>query len=356
MGGMTGKAQNMTEKQTSKTLQQFTETLEIGEAIGHQNLTLVPLRGEGRERLDYILGADAIEAGTLTITEVDESGSVPELLAVNETDQMILLLDGEELVGAKQNRILNTSLLLRPKSKTKIPVSCVEEGRWRDASAHFCVGHYSPSSLRGRKSRDVSRHLLEVGEARSDQGAVWDNVEQEIRACAAPSPTMAMHDVFEQRQESFDAYVDALEYPKGACGVIAAINGRLAAVDVFDKAETLERIWRRLITGYTMDALGRKRSDSKAGTKSFTSKGAKALLEHVGEIECEPCRSVGVGRDWRFEAEDIVGQGLVAKRVCVHLSVFPNEDDDEGRPSHGPRIMPPSRRGRHSASSPEDVV
>ncbi len=347
----------MTEKQTSRTLQQFVETLEIGEAIGHQNLTLVPLRGEGREQLDYILGAEAIEAGTLTIMEVDESGSVPELLAVNETDQMILLLDGEELVGAKQNRILNTSLLLRPRSKTKIPVSCVEEGRWHDTSAHFCVGHYSPSSLRARKSRDVSQHLREAGEARSDQGAVWDSVKEEVAACgAAPPPTMAMHDVFEQRQESFDAYVDALEYPKGACGVIAAINGRFAATDVFDKAETLQQIWRRLITGYAMDALARKRVDSKADTKSFTAKGAKALLEHMGEIECEPCPSVGVGRDWRFEAEDIVGQSLVAKRVCVHLSVFPNEDDDRVRRSCSPRIMPPSRRGRRSDSSPEDVV
>lgn len=347
----------MTHKQTSKTLQQFVETLEVGEAIGHQNLTLVPLTGrEGRERLDYILGADAIEAGTVTITEVDESGSVPDLLAMSQADQMILLLDGEELVGAKQNRILNTSLLLRPRSKTKIPVSCVEEGRWRETSARFCVGHYSPSSLRARKSRDVSRHLREAGEARSNQGAVWDNVEQEIRACAAPSPTMAMHDVFEQRQESFDAYVEALEYPKGACGVIAAINGQFAATDVFDKAETLEQIWPRLITGYAMDALVAKSAGSKDSAKSFTAKGAKALLEHVGEIECEPCRSVGVGRDWRFEAEDIVGQALVAKRVCIHLSVFPNEDGDNGRRSHGPRIMPPSRRRRRSDSPGEDVV
>ena len=35
------------------------------------------------------------------ITEIDEAGSVPELLVVNPLDANVLLYDGEELVGAK---------------------------------------------------------------------------------------------------------------------------------------------------------------------------------------------------------------------------------------------------------------
>ena len=42
----------------------------------------------------------------------------------------VLFLEGEELVGAKQNRILNTSVLIAAHTKSKIPVSCVEAGRW----------------------------------------------------------------------------------------------------------------------------------------------------------------------------------------------------------------------------------
>ena len=334
----------------ARTLAKVVATLQVAEVIGHRNLTLAPLRGEGRRRLDYILAAEAISAGTLTVTEVDASGSVPELLAVNSGEKMILLLDGEELVGAKQNRILNTTVLLRPNSRTKIPVSCVEQGRWHDVSHEFVSGNYSPSSLRARKSRGVTANLRQVGQAASDQGEVWDEVAHCISAAGARAPTMAMRDVVEHRRDSLDQYVAALPYPDDACGVIVAIDGTFVAADIFDRPGTLERIWPRLVTGYAMDAIGH----GKDKPSTFSAKAADVLLEHVGEIECTPCPSVGAGKDWRFEAADIVGQALMANRTCVHLCAFPN-DEPGGREATGLRILPPSRRRvRRGGESPDE--
>lgn len=334
-------------QQPQRTLRPFIDALRPGNPIGHRNLTLVPLEGEGHGRLEYILAADAIAAAMLTVTEISEGGSVPELLASNATEQMILLLDGEELVGAKQNRILNTTVLLPAKSKTKIPVSCVEHGRWHSVSPLFQAGSYSPAKLRARKSRDVGRNLRSEGQARSDQGAVWDAVAANVAAAAVPSPTMAMHDVVEQRRDSIASYVEALRYPASSRGIVVALDGRFVALDLFDKPATLERIWPRLVTGYAMDAMVRQ--EAKESSRLFTAKGAAALLEHVGQLECVPCPTVGVGQDWRFEAEDIVGQALVAEDVCAHLCAFPNNRTDRGETA-GPSILPPSRRGRRGGS------
>lgn len=328
----------------ARTLRPFLDALAVGEAFGHLNLTLVPLKGDGNGGLGYILGADAIEAGTLAITEVSEGGSVPELLVKSTAETMVLLLDGEELVGAKQNRILNTSVLLPPKAETKIPVSCVEQGRWHHASRAFAIGGYSPSKLRARKSRDVGRSLRAEGVAMSDQSAVWDEVGHTLEAAAASSPTMAMHAAIEQQRDSLDGYVEALTYPAGACGAVVAINGRFAAVDLFDKPETLQRVWPRLVSGYALDALGTRGRKGKA----FTAKGAGVLLEHLGQVGCQPCPTVGVGEDWRFESDAIVGQALVAEGACIHLSAFPNEA--EGTRVYGPRIQPPSSRRRRGNS------
>jgi len=150
---------------------------------------------------------------------------------------------------------------------------------------------------------------------------------------------MAMRDIVEHRRESLDQYVDAMPYPENACGVIVAIDGKFVAADIFDRPDTLERIWPRLITGYAMDAVGRRQD--RPGR--FSAKAAEVLLEHVGEIECTPCPSVGAGKDWRFEAEDILGQALMVRRTCVHLCAFPN-DETHSHDAPGPRILPPSQR------------
>jgi hypothetical protein len=326
------------------TLKPFMDSLSVAGTMGHRNLLLLPLGGTGKERFDYLLGVEALAAGRLRITEVDEGGSVPELLAENTADRMILLVDGEELVGAKQNRILNTSVLIPPGATVKIPVSCVEQGRWNATSDAFQVGGHSPSRLRARKSRDVTASLKREGVARSDQHAVWDEVAACLQDAETDSPTEALHDVIEHRQDALSGYVKALNYLPETRGVIVAINGRFAAADIFDRAGTLETLWPRLITGYALDAIGRKENTAS----TLTARGAGALLEHVAELACDVCPTVGFGEDWRFEAEDVVGQALVAEKTCVHLSIFPNEDHNqrEHEPLEG-YVAPPSHRRNH---------
>jgi hypothetical protein len=67
---------------------------------------------------------EALGTWDIAVTEGSADGSVPELLVVNRANQPVLLIDGEELAGAKQNRMLNTSILIKEVSETQIPVSC----------------------------------------------------------------------------------------------------------------------------------------------------------------------------------------------------------------------------------------
>jgi len=80
---------------------------------------------------------EALVGGLIEVTEVSQGGAVPELKVVNTSPRMVLILDGEELVGAKQNRIVNTTILVQAQSTTVIPVSCVEQGRWHYRSPRF---------------------------------------------------------------------------------------------------------------------------------------------------------------------------------------------------------------------------
>jgi len=146
--------------------------------------------------------------------------------------------------------------------------------------------------------------------------------------------TRAMSDAMATLGEVLGRYQDALPYPSGTCGVVAA--------DAFDSPSTLEAIWGRLVASYAIDAEATK---DQAG-KTFTAKAAEVLLEHVAEEQCQAFGSVGLGRDLRFEADDVLGQALHLEDRMLHLSVFPPMTDRPGGAQLGPGISPPSRRRR----------
>ncbi len=121
----------------------------VGQPLRYKSLSVFPLFTESNGNIDYLLADEAIGEKLLTVEEVSEAGSVPDLLVENKGNTRVLFIEGEELIGAKQNRILNTSILIAAKSKARIPVSCVEQGRWGYKSKFFgSSGSHSPSKLR----------------------------------------------------------------------------------------------------------------------------------------------------------------------------------------------------------------
>ena len=85
-------------------------------------------------------------------------GSVPELKVFNGLSQPVLLLDGEELIGAKQNRVLNLTIMVPADTEMMIPVSCVEAGRWQHISDGFVAADRTQFARgRAKKLSQVSR-------------------------------------------------------------------------------------------------------------------------------------------------------------------------------------------------------
>src|SRR5262245_17304210 len=99
-------------------------TVANGVPATFRNLTLSPLVARNEQDVDYIVLDEALARGWIEITESGEHGHVPELRVVNRGDVPVLILDGEELLGAKQNRILNLTVLVPPNHASTLPVSC----------------------------------------------------------------------------------------------------------------------------------------------------------------------------------------------------------------------------------------
>ena len=147
----------------------------------------------------------------------ERAGSVPELVVENPLDEHVLLYDGEELIGAKQNRILNLTVLVAAGSRTPIPVSCVEAGRWHRRSASFAAAsHTAGPEIRMRKAVALGTNALARGGAQAD---VWDAIAEQVRpprrATRRPAPTP---DMFEQREGALRELREAFPARPGQCG------------------------------------------------------------------------------------------------------------------------------------------
>ena len=106
---------------------------------------------------------------------------MPELAFENASAGKILLVDGDELVGARQNRVVNISILVGGGQRDVIPVSCVEHGRWSYAQSapgrDFRSGNRTLfAKARAGKMGQVSSSMSERGTRASDQHAVWAHV------------------------------------------------------------------------------------------------------------------------------------------------------------------------------------
>src|SRR5262249_41308384 len=132
-------------------------------------LQVYGLRWPSESQLGYYTLDEAMAAGTLEVTEISEGGSVPTLSVTNKSDRIAFLMAGEQLVGAKQNRILNVSMMVPPSTTLKIPVSCVERGRWQRRSAKFASGlTMSHGKLRRMMSSQTHLGLRSAGSPTSD--------------------------------------------------------------------------------------------------------------------------------------------------------------------------------------------
>ena len=330
-----------------QTINETLTKLTVGSQITHQNLTMFALMNGGGIEADYITLDEAMLAGTVQITEVSEGGSVPELQFVNGGDKAVLLLDGEELVGAKQNRALNLTILVPPKSTIVIPVSCVEQGRWGYRGRGFKSSDKAQfAEGRARKAQSVS-YCMASGHGRmSDQGDVWDSISEKMSRMEVNSPTMAMEDSYEQVRPRLNEFIGAFAAQDGQVGALFTINGEISGLDLFDSHDTISKLMPKLVGSYAIDALDRFNPVSEAPEGSI----AREFLNVVAAAQVSAHEAVGMGTDLRFQSQFVSGGALEVDDRVVHLCAFPTRRAQR-RPDIGMSEMARSSRRRRNRAS-----
>ncbi|QQS29928.1 MAG: hypothetical protein IPM47_02950 [Sphingobacteriales bacterium] len=312
-------------KNISNTLAQ----LIFGTPVGHLNLMVVPVfLPENLKWTDYISLKEGLDQKLVEVSEVSESGSVPNLMVTNNADLPLLLLDGEELIGAKQNRIVNTSLLLPSKTKTVIPVSCTERGRWDYNSRFFGdSGVIMSSKARYNKSERVKSNLERGAGYNAQQNEVWNDIEGYHDTFNSSSKSRAMRDIFYEQQTKIDGYLQNIPVQSGQCGLVVILGGSIAGFDFVSSPQAYTSLHNKLISSYAIEALvekvqGKERSLPEAEQAVLT---IKHFITHFTETASEnEFKPVGLGVDYRYTAPKGTASALAFDNKVVHFSAFPN--------------------------------
>ena len=118
---------------------------------------------------------DSFDRSEIEAFETSSEGVVTQIGVKNNSQSYVMILDGEGISGAKQNRISQTTIVLNPFSETIIPVNCIERGRWSySAGRNFNKSDYSISP----KMRDRKAEILKNKENHRLQGAIWDEIDE----------------------------------------------------------------------------------------------------------------------------------------------------------------------------------
>jgi hypothetical protein len=310
-------------------LNETLSTLSILDAQAALNLSVFPLKTPGLSGLSYLTLADAVAAGTASVREKSLSGSIPEILIENRADKPILILDGEELVGAKQNRTVNITILAPAGKTTAIPVTCIEAGRWSSGPMDFDVAarmHYSRG--RARKMENVSASLAMCESRSADQSEVWDEIARKSERMSVRSATGALSDVFESHSASVDDYVRRLRVEPGQTGAVFAIDGKIEGFELFDSPETFSKMFEKLVRSYALDALETAGSPSAVPSVSE----AKAFLNELANAQAQQYSAIGLGEEIRINTDNLIAGGLCVDETLVHLVAFRKQRRD-----HSPR-------------------
>jgi hypothetical protein len=279
-------------------------------------LTIIPFTSSLTPGPSYLPLSEALAKGLVKITEVSEGGQVPDLAVVNLGDIPALLLAGEEVAGAKQNRVFNTTILVEARSKLRVPVSCTEAGRWSYRSRHFSdSGHMAPKTIRARKSASVHQSLKREARHFSDQSMLWDDVSAFNALHSVRSPTGALRDSLEQRRRDAESPLKKLTLVPEQIGLIAVGPDGFVGIEAVSQPGVYAALHDKLVRSYLYEVMGNEGEVKLNGQVDAFLSGLKAS----GRAEFQ---SPGKGMDIRLDGGKLGGSALQCEQEIIHLTAF----------------------------------
>ena len=266
----------------------------------HENVAIIPLKSE-KKYIDVLTLKKGLELGLVEVKECEHS-TVSTVIVKNNAVTPLILIDGEEIVGGDQNRIVNATTVIAPNSQSHISVSCTERGRWAYKSV--------AKEKAFRSNRPV-------------QNEVWSSIDALERRNNYHSKTSAMSESYENAKTNFKEILKSFEIVDGQTGVLIIINGEIKGFELFLSSEIYKDFHEKILKSYIIG------SDVENMTFTINVDKARQVIENAFDSTFESKPTKGLEKAYEFENQEGIGKAYIFENEIIHLSYFNSTSDNE---------------------------
>lgn len=250
---------------------------------------------------------DVVRQGQADIRELD----IPDMTKIvfdNRGNEPVVLLDGEEVTGSLQNRIIARSNVVAARSIKTIPVVCVEEGRW-DEIGGFQTGYCSYPRIRSILAQSLHKKI-------DTQKTIWNEISRKLTVTKTISKTSSMHEIYDTLQEELERYVEGFRsFNHNTVGFIGCAGDQILGCDLFSNAHLYHKFEQKLIKSYALDAFEYQRAN-----KSLPD--VERFFTHMlSTLESKNLKNVN--KTIPIKGDGFIGHTLLYQNRFVHSSAFP---------------------------------
>jgi hypothetical protein len=295
----------------------FEFNFDISEPKQKNNIVLFYLSNQKKIVNNYITFPEAFSKNLVNVEEVNNKGVVRYLKVTNISDQKLLILDSEQIIGngIKQNRVVDSTTLISEYTSVTLKVSCCEKNRWSPAVSNELMLSDSLYFSKGRINNFTDIYTKQ----KTDQFKIWEDISDKLKEFESKSFTGTTEDIYKKRRNNVEEIVGSFNPGPNDIGVAIAIGNCLVSLDLFLSNEMFKIYLPKLIRSIALDSF------KKTGYKSFVkTKDVHKLLRLIDKSEkkIDKLNDGTLGQQIRFNSELVVGSCLYFEEKMIHFSGF----------------------------------
>ncbi len=298
----------------------------------YENMTVIPIKTTTTFKQDILTLKKGLEMGIVIVTECNTS-TVNKVLVKNNAITPLILVDGDEITGAMQNRIINTTTLVPPKTSLEVSVSCTEHGRWHyHGEGNHGMGNnpdktFSSSEYIANSRTRMAKHLA-LHENRDYQNEVWSSIRNLEYDISFASKTSALNDSYENLKEEQNDYLKHFKLQDGQCGIIAIADNEIKGVEFFYNPAIYRQYHEKILRSYIIDDIADRKKGLKRNSNDLEKieKNLNMVQEDISKSKFERIKGEGLGDNIRFSNKYGTGSALIYENSVIHMPYFKNLD------------------------------